>query len=154
MGNHGDVKLLDQVRNKACLLHLAKSTETAYVKWIVDFLHFHRNRAGQWIHPVEMDSGQVNQYLEYLAVQRKVAASTQNQALSALLFLFTKVFDKPIQFDAPRAKTPERIPVVLPQNEVFQIISLIPAGTTRLMAGLMYGSGLRLMASPTLSPAL
>lgn len=94
IGKQKEPALLGRVRNKARLLHLAKSTEAAYVKWIVDFLVFHRHRTGAWVHPMAMQNEHVNRYLEHLAVERHVAASTQNQALSAMLFLFTKVLEK------------------------------------------------------------
>jgi integron integrase len=120
-------------------------TEEAYVQWIDQFLRFHRDQLGQWRHPKEMGSQEVNQFLTYLAVERRVAASTQNQALSALLFLFRKVLQREIKLDAARAKRPGRLPVVLSQDEVRRILVEIPQGPLRLIAGLMYGAGLRLM---------
>ncbi len=137
--------LLQQVRNLTRQLHLSIRTEQAYVQWIEGFLRYHRDRTGDWQHPAQMGSDEVNQFLTYLAVERKVAASTQNQALSALLFLFRNVLKQEIVFDAARAKKPERLPVVLSQDEVRRILAEVPHGPMRLIAGLLYGAGLRLM---------
>ena len=138
-------KLLDQVRDLMRLRHMSKRTEAAYTHWIRDFLHFHKQRSGHWIHPSELDSSHVNEYLTFLAAERKVAASTQNQALSALLLLYKDVLRQAVKFDAMRAKRPHRLPVVLSVNEVRDLLNRIPQGTTRLMAGLLYGAGLRVM---------
>jgi len=138
-------KLLDQVRNQLRLLHYAIRTEEAYLKWITEFLRFHRTDSGTWIHPLEIKSSGVNQFLTHLAVDRKVAASTQNQALSALLFLYRSVLKSEIELDAVRAKRPQRLPVVLSIDEVRKVLCNIPEGPYRVMAGLMYGAGLRLM---------
>jgi hypothetical protein len=81
----GEPKLLDQVRNKLRVLHLAKRTEEAYLGWIVRFIEFHRQLNDSWIHPQAMGGPEVSQFLTHLAVERQVAASTQNQAFSALL---------------------------------------------------------------------
>ena len=96
--------LISQVRRLARTMHIAKRTEEAYVGWITRFLVYHRDLNGAWIHPIQLGSPEVNAFLSHLAVERKVAASTQNQALSALLFLFTKVLKVDIKFDAIRAK--------------------------------------------------
>ena len=137
--------LLQQVRNLTRQLHFSIRTEQAYVQWIEEFLRYQRDRTGDWQHPNQMGSGEVNQFLTYLAVERKVAASTQNQALSAILFLFRRILKHEITFDAARAKKPERLPVVLSIDEVRSILAEVPHGPMRLIAGLMYGSGLRLM---------
>jgi integron integrase len=139
-------KLADRVREAIRLRHMSIRTEQAYLNWIEQFLRYHRDKsAGQWVHPLEMGSKEVNDFLTMLAVKRKVAASTQNQALSALLFLYSKVLDKDIRFDAVRAKRPERLPVVLTVDEVRRLLCAIPEGTSRMMAGLMYGAGMRLL---------
>lgn len=138
-------KLLDQVRDKIRLKHLSKRTEKAYLYWIRDFLRFHKAKLGRWIHPTKLGNPQINEFLTHLAVERHVAASTQNQAVSALLFLYTQVLDTKIQFDAVRAKAPERVPVVLSRDEARRLLNLIPAGSIRLIAGVMYGAGLRVM---------
>ncbi len=138
-------KLLDGVRDALRLRHYSIRTEEAYLRWITEFLKFHREKTGQWQHPSALASPAVNEFLTHLAVSRKVAASTQNQALSALLFLYKQVLQLEITFDAVRAKKPERLPVVLSIDEVRRVLCAIPEGPFRIMAGLMYGSGMRLM---------
>ena len=138
-------RLVDQVRGHCRVAHLSIRTERAYVQWIERFLRFHHDQAGRWRHPDEMDSRDVNAFLTHLAVERHVAASTQNQALSALLLLFQKVLKREISLDAVRAKRPERLPVVLSVDEVRRLLQAIPNGPVRLAASLMYGSGLRSM---------
>ena len=138
-------RLMDQVRGKMRLLHLAKRTEEAYVGWITDFLKFAKNQTGNWVHPKELGDRDIEMYLTYLAVDRKVAASTQNQALSALLFLYGKVLEKPFKVDAVRAKTSRRLPVVLTPGEVRAIFEHLPNGPVSMICRLMYGSGMRLM---------
>ena len=140
-----DPRLLHEVRAKTRTLHLSLRTEKAYVQWIERFLRFERDAAGQWRHPNQMGSAEVNRFLTYLAVERKVAASTQNQAFSALLFLFDKVLEHDVKIDAVRAKMPQRLPVVLSVDEVRRVLAEVPAGPMRLMAGLMYGAGMRLL---------
>lgn len=110
-------KLMDQVRGKLRVLHLAKRTEEAYVRWIVRFISFHRDRAGQWVHPENMSGTEVSEFLTHLAVVREVSASTQNQAFSALLFLYTKVLRIELKVDAVRAKTPRRLPTISHHSE-------------------------------------
>ena len=136
-------KLLDQVREKIRVKHLARRTEIAYCNWIVDLLHFQKRKHNRWIHPVEFGQQGVNEYLTHLAIDRNVAASTQNQALSALLFLFQHVLEMPINFDALRAKDKSYIPIVLSQREVDRLLQSVHPPVCRLMAGLLYGSGLR-----------
>lgn len=134
-------KLIDRVRDLLRARHYAFSTEQAYVTWIVRYIHFHGRR-----HPQELTANDVSAFLSHLAVEGDVAAATQNQARSALLFLYNNVLNMPI--DAPRdvvsAKTPQRLPTVLTRTEVRAVIREL-AGTHQLMAQLLYGSGLRLM---------
>jgi len=115
--NEGDsgkpIKLLDRVRNRMRVLHLSKRTEEAYVSWISRYVYFHRERRGEWVHPENLIGEDVTHFLTYLAVDRKVAASTQNQAFSSLLFLYTKVLGRELKVEAVRAKTPQRLPTVL-----------------------------------------
>ncbi len=134
-------KLLDQVRDAIRLKHYSIRTEQTYVDWIKRFILFHRKR-----HPQEMAETEVTQFLTHLARDGHVAASTQNQALSALLFLYKEVLKQEIGWlqRVERAKRPTRLPVVLTRDEVHKIFSHL-RGTNRLMAGLLYGSGLRLM---------
>jgi len=120
-------------------------TEEAYLKWLEEFLRYHRYKTGDWQHPTELGNDAINEFLTHLAVDRKVAASTQNQAFSAILFLYRKVLKLEISVDAERAKKPERLPVVLSIEEVRRLLLEIPQGVLRVLAGLMYGSGLRLM---------
>ena len=139
-------KLLEKVRDRCQLRHMSIRTEDTYVRWIRKFLQFHKEKLGQWTHPNELSSDDVNEYLTYLAVERKLAANSQNQALSAILFLYRQILESEIEIDAERAKRPEKVPVVLSTDEVRRLLYCIPAGSTkRLMAELMYGSGLRNM---------
>lgn len=133
-------KLLAQVAEKLRVLHYSKRTEQAYVDWAKRFLLFHNKR-----HPHEMGAAEVEAYLTHLAVARHVAASTQNQALAALLFLYQKVLHIQLpQLNAVRAKRPDRLPVVLSTAEVRMILSQLD-GIDRLQAELLYGCGLRIL---------
>jgi integron integrase len=133
-------KLLDQVRDSIRLKHYAYRTEETYVSWIRQFILFHKKR-----HPKDMGAAEIEQFLTYLAQERHVAASTQNQALSALLFLYREVLSLPLSnINVTWAKKPKRLPTVLSKDEANRIISCL-TGTSRLMAQLLYGSGLRLM---------
>ena len=108
-------RLLDEVREHLRVLHYSIRTEDAYVQWVKRFILFHGKR-----HPLEMGEAEVEAFLTHLAVEGQVAASTQNQALAALLFLYRVVLGRPLkeQIDASRAKRPERLPVVLGRDEV------------------------------------
>lgn len=134
-------KLLDQVRDAIRLRHYSIRTEDAYVGWIKRFILFHGKR-----HPNEMGSPEITAFLTHLAVNEKVAASTQNQALSALLFLYRHVLHRELQgpIDAVRAKKPQRLPVVMTPHEVQRLIAALP-DPYRLMAKLLYGAGLRVL---------
>ena len=101
-------KLMDRVRGKLRVLHLSKRTEKAYVGWIVRFISFHRDHAGRWVRPENMTGAEVSEFLTHLAVVREVSASTQNQAFSALLFLYTKVLGIDVKVDSVRAKRRSR----------------------------------------------
>jgi integron integrase len=133
-------RLLDQVREAVRARHYSRRTEKTYVDWIKRFILFHGKR-----HPVEMGEPEINQFLTDLAVNRKVSASTQNQALSAILFLYQHVLKKPLEWVSPavRAKKPKRLPVVLTREEVKAIIVGMD-GAPKLIATLLYGAGLRL----------
>lgn len=139
-------KLLDQVREAIRRNHYSIRTEEAYVDWIKRFILFHKTAQGEFRHPQEMGAAEIEAFLTHLAVDRQVAASTQNQALSALLFLYRHVLKREIDLpgNALRAKKPKRLPTVLSRDEVRRILSLM-TGTHQLMARLLYGSGLRLM---------
>lgn len=134
-------KLLDQVRDVIRLKHYSIRTEQAYTDWIKRFILFHGKR-----HPAEMAEAEVTAFLTHLARVGNVAASTQNQALSALLFLYKEVLKTEIGWlgKVERATKPPKLPVVLTRNEVKQLFTHLK-GIEKLMAGLLYGSGLRLM---------
>ena len=128
-------RLLDQVREKLRTLHYSYRTEEAYVGWIKRYILFHGKR-----HPRDLGVAEVEAYLSSLATRRKVAASTQNQALSALLFLYKQVLEVDLGWvdGVTRAKTPERVPVVLTRTEVASVLQRL-SGREWLMASLMYG---------------
>src|SRR2546426_717970 len=134
-------RLLDQVRQAIRTRHYSYRTEKAYVHWIKRFIFFHNKR-----HPIEMGEAETAQFLSSLASDSHVSASTQNQALNALLFLYHEVLDKKIGLieGVVRAKRPQRLPVVLTKEEVKKVIDRMN-GAPRLMAILLYGAGLRLM---------
>ncbi len=133
-------KLLDQVRDRLRLKHYSYRTEQAYVHWIRRYILFHNKQ-----HPKDLTGDHVNGFLIHLATQENVAATTQNQALSALLFLYREVIQKEIgiSFEKIGANRPTRLPVVLTVDEVQTIITLL-TGVHQLIAKLLYGSGLRL----------
>jgi integron integrase len=135
----GKPKLLDRVREQCRVRHLAPKTERAYVGWIRRYILFHHKR-----HPLEMGAPEVAAFLTHLAVDRHVAASTQNQALSALLFLYRRVLDKDFGWldDVVRANKPKRLPVVFTPEEAGAIIGEM-SGVRWLMAMQLYGGGLR-----------
>lgn len=137
--------LISQVRRLARTMHIAKRTEDAYVGWITRFLVYHRDLRGSWTHPLQLGSSEVNGFLTHLAVERRVAASTQNQALSALLFLYTKILKVDVTFDAIRAKKPSKLPVVLAASEVARILEYVEPRPKKIICSLLYGCGLRLM---------
>ena len=130
-------KLLDQVRDKIRLKQYSYRTEKSYLLWIRQYILFHGNR-----HPKEMGHVEVEAFLQYLAVERDVAPSTQNQALSALLVLYREVLNQPLSWmDIPWAQKPNHLPVVLSRLEV-QAVPRYSAGATLLIGQLFYGSGL------------
>lgn len=134
-------RLLDRVRDAVRARHYSRRTEEAYVAWIRRYILFHDKR-----HPTEMGAGEITQFLTDLAVRRKVAASTQNQALSALLFLYREVLGQQIPWleDVVRAKRARRLPVVLTRDETRAVLDQL-RGIPRLMALLLYGAGLRVL---------
>jgi len=139
-------KLLDKVREMLRLKRYSSRTEDTYVYWIRRYIRFFNMR-----HPREMRESEIQAFLSHLAVKEKVAASTQNQAFSALLFLYREVLQIPLdpQIQAVRAEKPKHLPTVLTKEEVNAILSRM-SGVTSLMARLLYGSGLRLMECVTL----
>ena len=134
-------RLLDRVRAAIRARHYSRRTEKAYVAWIRRYILFHGKR-----HPLEMGGPEVTRFLTSLAVEGHVAGSTQNQALSALLFLYREVLAQELPWldDIVRAKRTARLPVVLTRDEVRAVIRQL-RGVHRLMAILLYGAGLRLL---------
>lgn len=134
-------RLLDEVRGRIRRLGMSLRTEEAYVGWIRRFIVANGKR-----HPRELGAREVEAFLTHLATHGKVAASTQNQALSALLFLYREVLQQNLPWleNIRRAKRPQRLPVVLARDEVARLLSEM-SGVTWLMASLLYGSGMRLM---------
>ena len=134
-------KLLDQVRDLIRLKHYSIRTEQAYLGWIRRFILFHHKR-----HPKEMGKTEIEAFLTHLAVQKNVAASTQNQAMNAILFLYRHVLKQDLGWleDVTRATRPARLPVVLTVPEVQSVLARLD-GQHWVMASLLYGSGLRLM---------
>lgn len=134
-------RLLDQVRNKLRVLHYSLSTEESYVQWIRRFIRFHDKR-----HPRDLGAPELEAFLTSLAVDRQVSASTQNQALAALLFLYQKVMgiDLPWLSEVTRAKRPRRLPTVLTRSEI-QLLLPHVSGVPGLVVRLLYGTGMRLL---------
>ena len=132
---------LDSVRRVIRTLHYSIRTEQSYLSWIKQYILYHGKR-----HPQEMSVVEVGEFLSYLANERKVAAATQNQALNALNFLYTRVLNQPLGElqGVTRAKRPKRLPVVLSADEVIRLFDQL-SGQHLLIAKLMYGSGMRLM---------
>lgn len=138
-------RLQDQFHEAARFKHLSPRSETAYWEWVVRFLKFHRERAGGWRHPRELGSRAVTPFLTWLATERDVAVSTQNQALNALLFLYREVLALPmVPGDFVRVRRAPGVPTVLTQAEVRELLAAM-AGTYQLMARLLYGTGMRLL---------
>ncbi len=134
-------RLLDQAREALRRKHYSLRTEESYVGWMKRYIRFHNKR-----HPAEMGTPDVEAFLTDLAVGQSVAASTQNQALSALLFLYAEVLQQPLEepIHAARAKQPQRLPTVMTRREARSVLDAM-TGVHQLMAKLLYGSGIRLM---------
>lgn len=134
-------KLLDQVRERICVLHYSRSTEKTYLYWIRFYIHFHGLR-----HPRDMGAAEVEAFLSHLAAVRDVSASTQNQAMHAVLFLYKQVLgiDLPWLDNITHAKPSKRLPVVLTQGEAQRLLAAT-RGTAGLVVRLLYGTGMRLM---------
>jgi len=141
MTRHSEKRLLDQVRDAIRLKHYSIRTEQAYVNWIKRYIFFHNLE-----HPRDMGIPEIEAFLTHLAVDKNVAASTQNQAFAALLFLYREVLKIDLEgpIDSIRAKKPQRLPTVMTREEVMAVITAM-SGTFQLIAKLLYGSGLRLI---------
>ncbi|MBI2538036.1 MAG: phage integrase N-terminal SAM-like domain-containing protein, partial [Gemmatimonadetes bacterium] len=139
-------KLLHSLRANLRLRHFSPRTEEAYVSWVRRFVRFHGLR-----HPAELGEREVVGFLTHLSVERRVSASTQGQALAALLFLYREVLGRPLAGlgAIPRARAPVRLPVVLTRQEVERVLAGLkgPAG---LLGAMLYGSGMRLLECLTL----
>lgn len=133
-------KLMDNLREALRSRHYSKRTEQTYCHWVKRYIFFHKVR-----HPKEMAESEINDFLTHLAVKEKVSASTQNQALSALLFLYRHVIGREVGDlgKVIRARKPTRLPVVMTRDEVKAVLANLK-GDKWLMASLMYGAGLRL----------
>ncbi len=137
----GPLKLLDRVRTAMRMRHMSRRTEQAYVFWIRRYILFHDTR-----HPATLGAEEVSRFLSHLAEERRVSASTQNQALSALLFLYRHVLGVALPWldGLVRARRPAHVPVVLSRDEVAAVLSRL-SGPGWLMVALLYGAGLRLL---------
>lgn len=140
-GESDKPKLLDQVRRVLRLKHYSLRTEESYVDWIRRYILFHEKR-----HPKDLGAEEIREFLTHLSADRNVSSSTQNQALSALLFLYKEVLGVTLAWvdDYERSKRPQRLPVVLSREEVRTVLEKV-ALEYRPMAELLYGSGLRLL---------
>jgi integrase len=134
------MKLLEQMRQEIRVRHYSIRTERAYIDWVKRYIYFHNKQ-----HPNEMGEQAIRQFINWLATTQKVAASTQNQALCAVLFLYKQVLKKDVEWveDIVWAKRPRKLPVVFSRAEISRIIPLL-TDVHWLIAQLMYGSGLRL----------
>ena len=134
-------KLLDQVVARLRVKHYSLRTEKTYVDWIKRYIWFHGK-----LHPQEMGASDVEAFLSHLAVERAVSASTQNQAKSAILFLYKQVLqiELPWLDNVTQAKTPKRLPVVMTRDEVQAVLARMD-GSVWLVSSLLYGSGLRIL---------
>lgn len=146
LGRPRQPRLLDLIRSAIQTRGYSQATEKSYTQWIKRYLHFHGLR-----HPSELESAHVRDFLSFLAVEKHVSASTQNQALNAIVFLYHQVLGIKLgdfrEFE--RAKKPRRLPVVLTPSEVHEVLVRMK-GTTQLVACLLYGSGLRIGEAVTL----
>ena len=134
-------RLLDRVHDATRVRHYSLRTQQTYIQWIKRFIYFHNKR-----HPDEMGKKEIEAFFTHLAVDRQVAASTQNQALSAIFFLYKKVLGHELDWldSVTRAKRQKRLPVVLSRMEARQILAHIQ-GTNGIIARLFYGTGIRQM---------
>jgi integron integrase len=141
MGGPQAPRLMDRTRDALRSRHYSRATEKAYVMWAERFIRFHKMR-----HPAEMGEAEINAFLTHLAVEEHVSSSTQNQALAGLLFLYRHVLEREVGDlgGVIRARKPSRVPVVMTRDEVRAVLDAMD-GEARLMASLMYGTGMRLM---------
>ena len=140
VSSKSELKLLDRLRQALRSRHYSRRTEKTYVAWVKRFIYYHNVK-----HPAEMAEAEINMFLTHLAVEKNVSASTQNQALSALLFLYRHVVGRKVGElgEVVRARKPKRLPIVLTRAEVRAVLEQLQ-GPNWLAASLMYGAGLRL----------
>ena len=133
------IRLMDQVREVLRFNHYALSTEKSYVAWILQCIRFHNKK-----HPKDMGKYEIEAFLTHLAINRHVSASTQNQALNAIVFLYKSVLGIDIDCDlrATRSRKNKKLPVVLSRKEVADLVNFL-SGTSKIMTMLMYGCGFR-----------
>jgi integron integrase len=150
------MKLMERFADVAARVHLASNTIACYRRWILEFLEFHR-RGGQWVHPRELGTGEVEAFLTHLARDRRLSSSSQNQATNALVFLYKQVLDGEVpedhlgRFTAERSRRPAHVPTVLSVNEAMCVIDASVEGSMyQTMMRLMYGTGLRVAECCTL----
>jgi integron integrase len=149
------MRVLDQLIRAAQVRHLSKHTIECYTAWVVDFLRFCRDGT-RWRHPRELSGADVGAFLTHLAADRRLSASSQNQAACAVVFLFKRALADELgedhlgKFVALRAKRPARLPTVLSAAEVGAVVAAMPSRSTRLLAGLLYGTGMRVAEGCTL----
>lgn len=143
MTDYRKPKLLDQVRQIIRIKHYSLRTEESYINWIKRFIFFHDKK-----HPIEMGEEEIGKFITYLAQNEKVSASTQNQALCAIVFLYKNVLQKELKntISIYWSKRPKKLPVVFTKNEAIGVLDKLN-GTHWLVAMLLYGSGLRLSES-------
>jgi integron integrase len=151
------MKLLDQLALVARRRGLAATTHEAYAHWITDFLRFSAQKRGEWKRPEELATEDVEMYLNHLVGDRRLAASSQNQALCALVFLYQRVLENVLpqdhlgKFVLLRSKRSKRVPTVLSEPEVLRVINAIPVDCiSRVMVKLLYGTGMRVSECCTL----
>lgn len=139
--SQGSPKLLDRMRSEIRTRHYSIRTEESYLDWARRFILFHNKR-----HPKDMGAEEVRDFLSYLALERNVAAATQNQAKSALLFLYREILGAELPWldEIIAAKAPKRLPVVLTQTETRQLLNAM-SGTMSIVASILYGTGMRLL---------
>ena len=133
------MKIEDQIRSMIRQRGMSFRTENTYVAWYKRYVKFHKLR-----HPAQMGKDEIGAFLQHLAMNKRVAAATQSQALNALVFLYVQVFSRPYEeFSFRRAKKGKKLPVVLSKEEVQRFFSVMPEGTPKILISLMYGCGLR-----------
>jgi integron integrase len=151
------MKLLQRLADVCTRMHMAAATTECYSRWVREFLAFHRSGAGEWVHPRMLAAPEVEAFLTHLARDRRLSASSQNQAVNAIVFLYKQVLGDELpedhlgKFVAERSRRPVRVPTVLSTAEVQRLIDVVKEGSMhRLMIQLLYGTGMRVNECCTL----